>query len=756
MATLISINTDETERLLPDRNEIHTLYTAKLVHASAFDRYKNMLFTSQHANVSVTVVPTFVKINNSYKQVPDAKFCGAQQIHLTKGRSEINLSQDELSGIVTEECLNFSLDLGDDVPVLRCVCIHELGDTPGEYLYVFPPTISLQKLREIVDRPCKNVLERMLLLATSTIIHNEFESLKYLYNYCENMPLLNSTPAKIGDIALLTALELVGVAEAKLPPQNDMLPPVDNLANRLIATLVAHIQSKCRSKGSHEETLRKFLRNSTTIVSFYMELDSVLFAPFKLKADAKVLLYSTTQLIMSFFLFLFIFPIYCVRKLVRCDKHFFRTDTEGNFHQPKASRLFVFSSYFFLLLSIANTIDYYLARTSDVDRGLIRIWIPFILNFYTLVFAHTNIGAVHSRFSMPHFTSIKLSHDKAQMLVICPTQNNCTNVHLTTSNLSESDAVNRDTSSVKFDISWIKADYMKISNATKVCWYIIMGLLILMATVGQIMISVTCRSENAYCSTPTLGNITGSEGFTDIVNIISSFSAVTVLISCVLFYFTVYFTIKGILAKVHENDYAEINESNEFDVKKPESLEYLLTLIRVMIGSINHSLPHLIIIGSTVLVIVSLAITTLIFYIRSHSPRSIAVLSCMAYIVILAVPSIIILIKIALINTMVTRNLLEILQDHKHRLINQITKEQPLAMYQRNILQSSATDKVSKLMRAHDYLHEQIEHLTSQREINTVKLLGFLPISMPLLLSVGLAVVGSMIPYVTSLVGVEK
>lgn len=174
-------------------------------------------------------------------------------------------------------------------------------------------------------------------------------------------------------------------------------------------------------------------------------------------------------------------------------------------------------------------------------------------------------------------------------------------------------------------------------------------------------------------------------------------------------------------------------------------MEYLLTLIRLVMGSVNHSLPHLIITGCTVLVIVILAITTLVFYLRFDSSLTPTVVSCVIYIVILAFPSVIILIQIAMINTMVSRNLLEILHDYKQRLVSEITKEQSLVIEETN-----TTDLVSNLTRSLAYLREQIDLLNGQREINNIKLLGFLPINMPLLISIGLAITGSVISSVVS------
>lgn len=223
MESSVCINTDETEWLLLDRNKIRTLWTAELVRVSVFEQCRNNTTTNENVSVTITVIPTFVKEGNSYKQVPQSEFCGIQQIRLTKGNSLPISNQDQLSHIPMEERLNVSLCLEKKIPIVRCILILEQGDTPGEYLYMFPSTFNMHKLNEIVSYRCKNVLERMLLLATSGIVHNELESLEYLYNYCENMPLLNSTPAMIGDIALLTALELVGVTQVKVPLQNDMI-----------------------------------------------------------------------------------------------------------------------------------------------------------------------------------------------------------------------------------------------------------------------------------------------------------------------------------------------------------------------------------------------------------------------------------------------------------------------------------------------------------------------------------------------------
>lgn len=273
MTSSVAINIDETERLLPCNNEIDTLWTAQLVQTSVFDQCIGNQAALRNDTVTVTVLPIYLKEGNSYKQVPKSQFCNTQQIRLTKRNSLQITSQDELSRISLEERLDISLYIEKKNRIWRCVLIYEENDPCGEYLYVFPPTLNVDKLREIVNRRCENVLQRMLLLSTAGIVYEEFEALQNLYNYCENIPLLNSKPSMIGDIALLTALELVGVSKTNIPPENSTVSSFDNLKNRLIETLVPYIQSKYRSRSSPKETLHKILGNNRSILMAYTELD---------------------------------------------------------------------------------------------------------------------------------------------------------------------------------------------------------------------------------------------------------------------------------------------------------------------------------------------------------------------------------------------------------------------------------------------------------------------------------------------------
>ena len=752
MQSSVAINVDENQTLLQGMDETDPLRTVRLVRVYSFSSTQNNILVSEHLTMKVTMVPTFVKEGNSYKLVPKSRFCGTKEIQLTRIPPKDISIQAELSHISAEEPLQFSLFLENEIQCLTCVLIHEGGNTPGEYLYVSPFSIQstlkvnrankehlytcsldveLSKLREIAEHPCKNALERMLMFATSAIIHREEECLTSLYNYCENRLLPHLSGTAIDDIAVLTALDLIGMG--KLDVSSDQ-----NLANRLTDIIVTHAKSKFSPKDSNQALVRHTLKNSKAIASFYEKLDYALFCRLELKEDVQSQGYLFYQLIKSFLWFVVAFPYYGFRKIFRCDKNFYRLDNKDSFFQPVASRWFVFLSYVSLVLSVGSIVVYYTLRTCYVTQGGVQIWVPLVLSFFTLVFAHMNIGAIHPKFSIPHFTSIKLSHDKAQMIVLRQNQKN---------------RVDDETEHepIDFNISWIKK-YMNMSSGIKYFSCIVVVLLLLIAPAIQVTLFEVelSYSSGGNISKPCFMNKTETGILVYSANVVTTLWTTSVLVICGLFYFRAYFMIKGILTKAQENDYNGENDSNEFDVRKPESLEYLLTLIRVIVGSINHSLAHMIMIGCIVLVLFVLAFFTLFYYIRFHHVLQISILGSIVYTVVLAVPSIVILILIALINNMVVRNLLEILQDNQQSLINQIGRQQSLEMQQRNTTQPSTEDTISRLIRARDYLHHQINLLRSHGQINTIKLFGFLPINLPLLISVSLTIGGSVVAYLLS------
>lgn len=736
MYSLVSTNVDESQPSLRDTNETKTSWTARLFHGPA----------SPDSSMTVTVVPRFEKKGNSYKQVPAPNLCGIQQVQLERS-SQTNLKRDEVSDISPEERLEFSLILNDDSTTLPCILIHEQGDVPGEYLYICPQDLKLSKLREIVKCEDENVLERMFRLTTTAIIQKESDGITSLYNYCENNAPMNSTPTTMGDLALLTALELGGVVVDTVSSQNNTLSPIEDLADRLTDTIVRHAKSKFCSKGSYEKTMRNLVKKSAPVASFYTDLDSALFCPLRSKTDAHTLLFSKWQLMVSFVLFVVIFPFYALRKIFRCDKHFFKAANEGNFHQPTRSRGFVFLSYFSLFLSIASILIYYIKQPDDGHDEYVHIWVPFILTLVMLVFAHLNIGAIHLKFSIPRFTSIKLSYEKAQVLVLRPHQSDS----LVNDN-TETNPENRKLLSAGLDISWVKKEYMDISTAFVKIWFVVMVVLFLLATAGQIALFEVYHLKHDKTTTLWIISSSWPEKLIYIVTVFTIASIMIVLNICANFYFEAYFVIKGIVDNIQENDY-ERKEVKKFDVRKPESLEYLLTLIRVIVGSINDSLPQLIMIGCTVLVLLSLTIIALYNYIKYHALLSFPILSCLTYIGILAVPSIIILFLIASINATVTKTLPDILLHRKQRLINEIVRKQMLARHQRrDTTYEPSEDLIPELIIARDYLHEQTSLLNNKEDISPVKLLNLIPINRALLISVIVTAGGAVSPYLLALI----
>lgn len=727
MHSLVTTSTDESQQPLRGSKES---WTARLVHETI----------SSDSIVEVTVVPTFVKNGNSYEQIPGPNFCGVKQVQLEK-HSQIISNRDQISHISLEDRLEFSLILEDGSTSLPCILIQEKDEGKREYLYIHSPNLEPHTLRELIDRSEKNVLRRMFLITTTAIVQNESESLTALYNYCESNAPMNSTTTIMGDLALLTALELGGIPVVEVPPQKKNLSQIENLKDRLTDTIVNYAQLKFTPKDPTKNTVLHLSKNSTSIASFYKDLDSTLFRPLQSKTDEHKVLFSKWKLMVSFVLFVLIFPFYALRKMFRCDKKFFTPTNKSNFHHPTRSRAFVFLSYFSLFLSIASIAIYYIVKPADGHEEYVHLWVPFILTLVMLIFAQLNIGTIHLKFSIPRFTSIKLSYEKAQVLLLRPYQTKLMNGNSDENEKSLPDDL---------DISWVKQDFMDTSAISLKIRFPVMIVLFLLSIAGQIALFEIYHFKDDKTNKLWIIRSSWSEKLIYIVTVFTIASIMIVLNICAYFYLEARLVIDGIVDNIQENDY-EREEIKKFDIRKPKSLEYLLTLIRVVVGSINNSLPQLIMIGCTILVLLSLAIIALYNYIAFQVPFSFPNLSCLTYIAILAVPSIIILLQIASINVTVTQKLPEILLHRKQRLINEIVRKQLLATHQSSTTNQSPEDLIPNLIIARDYLHEQTSLLTNKDDISPVKLFNLIPINRSLIISLIVTAAGTASPYLLEL-----
>ena len=758
MRSGIRINIDEEQHLLQNRNEMQVLWTAQLVPKSGCRWFESRSDAAGYIGLTVTIVPTFIKQKKSYIQAPKSKFCGLHEVYLFKGNSQVPASHEEMTHISVEECLKFQLVLKNEPARLTCVLIRERGERPGEYLYIYPSSLELSVLREIIARPCRNILERMVLLATSGIVRSELQSLTHLYNYCENNRPLNSTPGMIGNIALLTTFQLVDDFHLLRSPRCSHLTPVQEFVNRLIFILVALVMSMQPFENSSGDSQLNFLKNSKQLESFYKSIESKLFAPLKIKTNSQRLIYPLSQFIKSFIWFLVIFPIiFLYTTIVSCIPCSRSKNMRIGISCFLAS-LMSLLLYFSVGVSGLFITVYYIYRDRYNNDIITDFWMTFVFSFYALTFFYVLLGPHLPYIPSPRFVSIKSAHDKGKLLMLHRNQMAQKNMDFQTDNFRAPDVENEGVQFVDFQMSSITEKYQKVSKSVCRCLYIFS--IFWGCTISSIQLTVLLLSDSKTRNISEHNSTNNNSQYilADVLAgsyLLARFVSFSILAStiflCIQFYYKGYCTVKGILEKLSENDYAGSNTYNEFDVKKPKSLEYLLALVHVIIGDISHSLSHLIMISFTVIVLFVLAVVALITYIQDRSPIRTSVISSIIFTISLGVPTVIMLIYIALINTMVTTDLRKILEVNKQQLVNQIVTEQLTNARPTTTNQPVETDKMRQLIAARDYLHEQIHVLTSQAELEVVKLFGLITIDRKLLISVSISAIGGLITWLLSL-----
>lgn len=742
-----SINTDT----LP---QFYTTWTAELVSQPSIRWNSSNTFHAQYSSIRVTIMPTIENENKSYEQVPKAKFCGPQQVYITKGQTQTISNQEELERIPLEERLNFKLVVKEQTADLTCalICSEEYGRCYN-YLLVYPSMLNHDILIDIVNRPYLNVEGKMKFLSTMAFIQNHIKSLTHLYNYCENVRPINSTSTIVNDIALHTALQLAhtaGVSPIMLLVQDyNNQSPVQTLAHQLNDVIAPQIPTKTLLKTSSCASLKRIFQSGDTSASFYKGIESAVFAPLAEKQlDTNLIHFSAFQLIKSFVWFFVLFPILTIWHLISSCR-----SSSGRCYDRimiLVGIAFISALYFSLISIIVVLVAFYNDMLSDNPEIIIQLWIPFIFWLHAIVFCYCVFGTfVLQSKTLPRFTSIKQAYNSAKLIVLHKTRSVRGMINSSTNSSHHSHDDNDNIWSQSDSMSLITKEYRKVPKWIQQC---IFGLILLLALTAFLTERILLRSlaseqgnassydnftNETHTGIPWLSVFIKGYLFSRYFILVITFPAA--MLSCMKFYLNGYYTIKRILEAVIKIQYcdSERSERSKLDVRKAESLEYLFSLIHVVIDALSYSFAHLIMISSNVVVLFILTIVGFINYIQIHSPSTFTILNCAVLTVYLAVPSVIIIFFIASVNTMVTRNLRKLLEDNREQLTKQILNKQT----------SENHDNINEIITARDYLHEKIRILTNQSEFNMIKLLRLMPVDRKLLISVAASAVSSVITW---------
>jgi len=158
--------------------------------------------------VSVCIVPTVIKLDDKYEQLPPAEICGNQQVELYEDENR------EGEG----KSLRFRhRQVWQHEDQIKCILLKDTNEK--EYLFCYSSLIPLSIIKEIVQYWDDNVNLVMLHSAVLGFVYSYQQILTNFYNFCNESPVFLSTKEMQTEVALHATLDLMNVKCKELPRQ---------------------------------------------------------------------------------------------------------------------------------------------------------------------------------------------------------------------------------------------------------------------------------------------------------------------------------------------------------------------------------------------------------------------------------------------------------------------------------------------------------------------------------------------------------
>lgn len=183
--------------------------------------------------VHVYIVPTVIKLDGAFQQIPPLASCGEQDVELCREDVERAIAANEMAEVAGKP-LHFKHDQPwKNQQHIKCVLLPD--ENQKWYLFLYSPTILPPILEEITRNWDKNIKSMMLRLALLAFVYGQQSIFTNFHNYCNENPIFFATHEMETEVALRATLYLMGVKCKKLPKQ--YLPV--NLIQRLVTRITA-------------------------------------------------------------------------------------------------------------------------------------------------------------------------------------------------------------------------------------------------------------------------------------------------------------------------------------------------------------------------------------------------------------------------------------------------------------------------------------------------------------------------------------